>query len=267
MYEFHTDYKKYFDIQLANARQWVLPFVQQEKSQLAGLQLLEIGCGQGSLLRAFSEAGCICTGVEMFPLWLEKANEWLQPELISGKVRLINSNIYDVNAEKDLGTKFDIIILKDVIEHIHDQERLIGWMKYFLKPATAGRPGGIIFFGFPPWQMPYGGHQQMMQGWLGKTPYWHLLPMPLFKGLMKANKKYSEELVEIKETGISIERFERILKKTGYTILQHKHWLINPVYEYKFGWKPSVQFSLIKAIPFVRNFLTTAVYYIVTTDK
>ncbi len=260
MYEFHTDYKKYFDIQLANARRWVLPFVQQVKPHLAGMQLLEIGCGQGSLLRAFSEAGCKCAGVEMYPLWLEKANEWLQPELISGKVRLINSNIYDVDAEKDLGTKFDIIILKDVIEHIHDQEKLIGWMKNFLKP------GGIIFFGFPPWQMPYGGHQQMMQGWLGKIPYWHLLPMPIFKGLMKMNKQYSEDLVEIKETGISIERFEKIIGKTGYKILQQKHWLINPVYEYKFGWKPSVQFSLIKAIPFVRNFLTTAVYYIVAAE-
>ncbi len=260
MYEFHSDYKKYFDIQLNNARQWVLPFVEQVKKIEPGMQLLEIGCGQGSLLRAFSEAGCSCTGVEMYPLWLEKANEWLQPELASGKVRLIDSNIYDVDAEKDLGTKFDIIVLKDVIEHIHDQEKLISWMKNFLKP------GGIIFFGFPPWQMPYGGHQQMMQGWLGKTPYWHLLPMPLFKSLMKANKKYSEELVEIKETGISIERFEKILKRTGYKILEHKHWLINPVYEYKFGWKPRVQFQLIKSIPFIRNFFTTAVYYIITPD-
>ncbi|RYF91033.1 MAG: class I SAM-dependent methyltransferase [Chitinophagaceae bacterium] len=264
MYEFHTDYKKYFDIQLSNARQWVLPFVEQAKKIEPGMQLLEIGCGQGSLLRAFAEKGCICTGVEMYPLWLEKAKEWLQPELQSGAVKLIDSNIYDVDPEKDLGTKFDIIILKDVIEHIHDQQKLIGWMKHFLKPAINGKPGGVIFFGFPPWQMPYGGHQQMMQGWLGKTPYWHLLPMPLFKGLMKVNKQYSEDLVEIKETGITIERFENILRKTGYKVLQQKHWLINPVYEYKFGWRPRVQFALVKAIPFVRNFLTTAVYYIVT---
>jgi SAM-dependent methyltransferase len=258
MYEFHTDYKKYFDIQLSNARQWILPFVQEVKPIEAGIQLLEIGCGQGSVLRAFAEAGCICTGVEMYPLWLEKANEWLQPELASGKVRLINSNIYDIDAENDLGTKFDIIVLKDVIEHIHDQKKLIGWMKLFLKP------GGIIFFGFPPWQMPYGGHQQMLQGWLGKLPYWHMLPLPLFKGLLRVNKQYSEDLVDIKETGISIERFESILQKTGYQILKQKHWMINPVYEYKFGWKPRVQIGLIKAIPFVRNFFTTAVYYIIT---
>jgi hypothetical protein len=74
-------------------------------------------------------------------------------------------------------------------------------------------------------------------------------------------------MVEIKETGISIERFERILKKTGYKILLQKHWLINPVYEYKFGWKPRKQFSWIQSIPFVRNFFTTAVYYITSPIK
>ena len=256
MYDFHTDNKKYFEIQLSNVRQWIVPFVQQVKVIEPGMQLLEIGCGQGSLLRGFCEVGCNCTGVEMYPLWLEKATEWLQPEITAGKVRLINSNIYDVDAEKDLQTKFDIIVLKDVIEHIHDQEKLIAWMKNFL------RPEGIILFAFPPWQMPFGGHQQMLQGWLGKAPYWHLLPMPLFKKLLKINKQYSEDMVEIKETGISIERFERILKKTGYKILLQKHWLINPVYEYKFGWKPRKQFSWIQAIPFIRNFFTTAVYYI-----
>jgi SAM-dependent methyltransferase len=261
MLEFHTDYKRYFDLQLDNARNAVIPFIEEAKPLQQGMQLLEIGSGQGSLLRAFAERGVICTGVEMFPLWLEKAHEWLQPELAAGTIRLISSNIYDVDANKDLGTKFDIIVLKDVIEHIHDQEKLIGWMKSFLKP------GGIIFFGFPPWYMPYGGHQQMLNGWLGKTPYWHLLPWPVFKWLMKVNKQYSEDLVEIKETGISIERFEKIIKKTGYTIVRQKHWLINPVYEYKFGWKPKVQFGVIKALPFVRNFFTTAVYYIVRSEK
>ncbi len=267
MLEFHTDYKRYFDIQLDNSRQWIIPFVQNVKPLEPGMQMLEIGCGQGSLLKAFSEKGCICTGVEMFPLWLQKANEMLQPEISEGKVRIISSNIYDVDAEKDLGTAFDIIVLKDVIEHIHDQEKLIGWMKGFLKPAMAGRPGGIIFFAFPPWYMPYGGHQQVLKGWLSKTPWWHLLPWPMFKSLMKINKQYNEDLVEIKQTGISIERFKKILKRTGYKILKEKHWLINPVYQFKFGWKPREQIGLVKNIPFVRNFFTTAVFFIVAPEK
>ncbi len=261
MLEFHTDYKRYFDIQLENARRSVIPFIEQGKPLKPGMQLLEIGCGQGSLLRAFAEKGLQCVGVEMYPLWLEKANEWLQPELQSGQVRLISSNIYDVNPEQDLGTLFDVIVLKDVIEHIHDQPKLIAWMKTFLKPD------GVIFFAFPPWYMPYGGHQQVLHGWLGKTPYWHLLPMSVFKWLLKTNGHKPDDLVEIKETGISIERFERILQQTGYQKVKEQQWLINPVYEYKFGWKPKKQWGLVKALPFLRNFFTTCSYYLVAAQR
>jgi SAM-dependent methyltransferase len=261
MLEFHSDYKRYFDLQLQNARQSVLPFIEAAKPLQPGMQLLEIGSGQGSLLRAFAEKGLQCVGVEMYELWLTKANEWLQPELQAGTVRLISSNIYDVNPSSDLGTLFDVIVLKDVIEHIHDQPKLIAWMQTFLKPD------GVIFFAFPPWYMPYGGHQQVLHGWLGKCPYWHLLPMPIFKWLLKTTGNSVDELVEIKETGISIERFERMLKQTQYRVLKEQHWLINPVYQYKFGWKPRKQFGWMNAIPFVRNFFTTCSYYLVAPQK
>jgi SAM-dependent methyltransferase len=256
MLDFHTDYGRYFQMQYQNARTTVLPFLEQVKPLQPGMHLLEIGCGQGSLLKAFAEKGLQCVGVEMFPLWLQKAQLQLADELTQGRIKLLNSNIYDVNPESDFGTKFDLIVLKDVIEHIHDQGRLMAWMRGFLKPD------GVIFFAFPPWQMPYGGHQQVLPGWLGKVPYWHLLPMPLFKALLAANKMHAPELEEIKSTGISIERFERLAKKARYQIVKRQFWLINPVYQYKFGWKPRRQLGLIGQVPGVRNFFTTAVYYV-----
>jgi hypothetical protein len=72
-----------------------------------------------------------------------------------------------------------------------------------------------------------------------------------------------KELLEIKSTGISIERFERLVLKNNYTIEAKRHYLINPIYKYKFGWKPKEQFWLIKQIPFIRNFFTTCVYYVI----
>ena len=261
MLEFHTDYNRYFDIQLQNAEEFVIPFIQKYFEIRPGMDLLEIGCGQGSLLRAFAKMGCQCVGVEMYPLWIEKANQKLAPEIADGKIRIISSNIYDVEPGKDLGTLFDIVVLKDVIEHIHDQKKLISWMKTFLKP------GGVIFFGFPPWQMPYGGHQQVLPGILGKLPYWHLLPESAFNWVLKKSGHEKSEMAEIRETGISIERFQRLLKQTGFKVLGHVHWLLNPVYKYKFGWTPRKQFSLISGFPFLRNYLTTGVYYLVTPAK
>ncbi len=261
MLEFHTDHKRYFEIQLQNANDYVLPFIEKYFPVKPGMHVLEIGCGQGSLLKAFADRGCECVGVEMYPLWIEKANENLADYISLRKIRVIDRNIYDINPELDLGHLFDLVVLKDVIEHIHDQKRLIAWMKSFLKP------GGMVFFGFPPWQMPYGGHQQVLPGILGKTPYWHLLPMPVFKWILKKKGLEQSEMVEIKETGISIERFQRILIQTGYRIIGKQHWMLNPVYQYKFGWKPIRQFSLISSLPFIRNFLTTGVYYIVTPEN
>ena len=68
---------------------------------------------------------------------------------------------------------------------------------------------------------------------------------------------------EIRSTGISIERFERIHRKEGYGIKNKRYYLFNPIYEHKFGIKPKRQWSLISAIPFVRDFLTMGVYYTV----
>jgi len=109
--------------------------------------------------------------------------------------------------------------------------------------------------------MPFGGHQQICKSKISRLPYIHLLPGFLYKAILKNRKENVEEMMEIRETGISIERFERICREQGYTFLDMRHYLLNPIYEWKFGWKPRKQGALIKAIPFIRNFLTTCVYY------
>ncbi len=55
----------------------------------------------------------------------------LQMILKNGKLSFVTKDIYDTDVET-LGGKFDIIILKDVIEHIHDQEKLLARLKDFL---------------------------------------------------------------------------------------------------------------------------------------
>ncbi|WP_299106332.1 hypothetical protein, partial [uncultured Bradyrhizobium sp.] len=59
----------------------------------------------------------------------------------------------------------------------------------------------------------------------------------------------------------------RISQQTGYSILARKHYLINPIYQWKFGWKPRAQFRLITLIPYFRNFFTTCVYYLIRPKK
>lgn len=263
MFEFHTDRKRYFEMQVLNAEKYVIPFIEQSFPIKKEMRVLEIGAGEGGVLKAFINKGCTGVGVELDSSRVQDGNKWLKEDLESGKLRLMVSDIYDVNAE-DLGGSFDIIILKDVIEHIHNQSKLIERFHSFLKP------GGIIYFGFPPWQMPFGGHQQMCVHSLSKVPYIHLFPKFFYKKILQLFKEDQgtiDILLEVKETGISIERFERILKGKKYKIIGKTHYLINPIYEWKFGWKPKVQNGLLSKIPYLRNYFTTCVYYLVTPES
>jgi SAM-dependent methyltransferase len=240
-----------------------MPFIEHEVNITTGTRVLEIGCAEAGVLKAFTESGCICTGIELHNSRLDDARIFMKQELEAGKITFINRDIYDIDTEKDLLHKFDIIILKDVIEHIPHQEKFMARLHDFLNKE------GVVFFGFPPWQMPFGGHQQICSNkFLSLLPYYHLLPMFLYRFILKLFGEPEgkiHNLIEIKETGISIERFERICKKENYTILKKKFFLVNPIYEYKFGLKVREQFSFIAAIPWVRNFFTTAVYYLIRT--
>jgi hypothetical protein len=68
--------------------------------------------------------------------------------------------------------------------------------------------------------------------------------------------------MEIRDTGISVERFESIAKQTGYETVKRQLWLVNPVYENKFGYRARKQLPVLRSIPWVRNFFTTCAYYL-----
>lgn len=261
MFEFHADRKRYFEIQVLNAEQYVIPFIEEKFLLKPGMRVLEIGCGEGGVLKAFINKGCEGVGVEFDAPRIEDAKKFMPDDVAAGRVKFVIKDIYKVDTEKDFNGLFDIVVLKDVIEHIHDQAKLIGWMKNFLKP------GGIVFFGFPPWYMPFGGHQQVCKSKISRLPYIHLLPKFMYRWILKNRKENVAEMMEVRETGISIERFVRICKKQGYKILHNRHYFMNPIYQWKFGWKPRRQSIIIKAIPFVRNFFTTCVYYIIQIDN
>lgn len=261
MRDFHSDKPRYFDFTYRTARDYIIPFIEDKVRLTADKTILEIGSAEAGVLKAFTERGHKCIGIELMEHRVELAKKFLAEEVAKGLVQFISRDIYDIDPDKDLPHRFDVIILKDVIEHIPDQGRFIPRLRDFLNP------GGVIFFGFPPWQMPFGGHQQLCNGkFIGNLPWYHLLPMPLYMGVLKLFREPTvkrDALREIKQTGISIERFEKVVRKSGMTILSRKLWLFNPIYKYKFKLRPRRQAAFIAAIPWVRNFWSTAAYYLV----
>ncbi len=262
MFEFHKNKQIYFKQQTDNAAAYVLPFIESVLSLHKNMKVLEVGCAEAGVLKAFLDKGLSGVGVELVEYRATLAQEFLHKEIAEGKAHIISKNIYNESFAEEFASSFDIIVLKDVIEHIHDQERVMKRLKEFLKPE------GIIFFGFPPWQMPFGGHQQICKNKiLSKLPYYHLLPNFIYKALLKAGGESElnvSELLEVKQTGISIERFEHCVKNAGLKISKRTFFLINPIYKYKFGLQARIQSPIISSIPWIRNFFTTCVYYVVS---
>ena len=260
MQERHKNKQQYFNEQSITSKNFVVPFLADFIVFGSATTVLEIGCGEAGNLKPFLDIGCKCTGIDISCGRIELAKSFFADHPNYKNLELICEDIY----KTEPGRMFDVIIMRDVIEHIPDQEKFMGFVKSFLKP------GGKFFLAFPPWQNPFGGHQQICKSKiLSKLPWFHLFPWPVYKMVLKLFGESDgtiSGLKEIKETGISIERFERILKLENYRIDKRVFWFINPNYMTKFRLKPRKQSRLIYTVPWLRNFLTTAMYYVISKN-
>ena len=256
MHQRHHDKWQYFNEQAYTSKKYVIPYIEKHRKITQETTVLEIGCGEGGNLVPFMDLGCKITGIDLSTGKIKKGIEFFANHPNRKNLALIADNIYN---RKDLG-KFDVIILRDVIEHIPDQHFFMGYFKSFFHAES------VVYFGFPPWQNPFGGHQQMCHSRiLSQLPYFHLLPVPLYNGVLKLfgePESRIKDLLEIKKTGISIERFESTYRNNGFEALDKTLFLINPNYEVKFRLKPRQQIKAIGAIPWLRNYFTTCAYYL-----
>ena len=258
MHERHRNRRQYFNEQALTTRQFVIPYLQQSMDVTPATRIFEIGCGEGGNLVPFLELGCECVGVDLLQGKIDLGKEYLAEVIPDANVELVIQDIYDTSADR-LG-RFDLIMLRDVIEHIHDQERFLKMVHRFLAPS------GRIFFGFPPWRMPFGGHQQVCQSKLSKLPWFHLLPTGTYRKVLEMAGEAPaqiDDLVEIKETGISIDRFTKLIDRCGFRFEQKDLWLFNPNYQVKFGLTPRKLPAPLAALPWARDFYTTCVYALV----
>ena len=262
MQERHIKRDLYFEEQAYTTVTYVIPFIFGSMGIRPGTRVLEIGCGEGGNLRPFLEAGCDVTGVDILVEKIKNAENFFRDHPNKDRLKLIAGDIYDVGEK--LTEQFDLVYMRDVIEHIHDQERFLGFAGKFLKN------GARFFLGFPPWQNPFGGHQQVCRSkFLSRLPYFHLLPGSFYPRILKLFREppgLITDLLEIRDTGISIERFRRIIIKENYIIEKEVFYLFNPNYEIKFGLKPQIQTRLISGIPGLRNFLITSCYYLLSKN-
>jgi SAM-dependent methyltransferase len=259
MYDRHLNREKYFQEQSYTTEKYVIPFINQVFPVTSDISVAEIGCGEGGNLKPFLDIGCNVTGIDLAANKIANAVKFFENHPEKNNLTLIAEDIYKIDPDKVL--PFDLIMMRDTLEHIHDQDFFLEHLKKFIKPS------GKIFLAFPPWRMPFGGHQQMCENnFLSKLPYFHLFPNIIYTGILKSfgeSEAKVKGLLEIKETGISISRFRKILNKRNYKINKEIFYLINPNYEIKFKSKPR-KLPEILNIPLLKDFLITTYYCIIS---
>lgn len=195
----HSDKERYFKEQGYTTEKYVIPFLEKVVNINSNTKVLEIGCGEAGNLKPFLDRGCKCVGIDLNGGKIEKGKEFFASHPNFSNLELIVKDIYDMT---DFSVKYDIVMLRDVIEHIHNQDVFIRFMQNFMHKKS------VVFFAFPPWQNPFGGHQQLCRSKIvSNLPYFHLLSVSLYKLILKVfaeSEATIHELLEIKETGIRL---------------------------------------------------------------
>ncbi|MFA7115628.1 MAG: class I SAM-dependent methyltransferase [Bacteroidales bacterium] len=283
MQERHIDRKEYFEELSKTSEKYYYPYIKRFMSgnnaiSNVVLSVLEIGCGEGGNLLAFARRGWKTVGVDFsenkivngtkcfeslgYPIsnditdLQEEGNISKKDKRVSLNVKTVHLIASDIFNIQDFSYKFDLILVHDVIEHIFDKKTFLKNAYSFLKDS------GLLFIGYPVWQMPFGGHQQMSKSkFVSHCPFIHLLPQKLYRSLLKIVGEPSnkvKDFIDIKETGIGIEPMLKLVKNADFKILDSKYYFINPHYEVKFHIHPRVLFPIISGIPYFRNIFTTS---------
>ncbi len=254
MQERHNNRRLYFDELAETCRSYFMPYISRWHEVRPGTSVLEIGCGEGGNLLPFAEAGAVVKGIDIASCRIEQARRFFSEE--QAECSFICCDIFGHQSTD----KYDIIICHDVLEHLGDKERLLSLVRSSLKD------GGIAFMSFPAWQMPFGGHQQISRSrFLSHLPFVHLLPLPLYKRIIRWSGESDDcrdELLSIRETRITVEAFERLVGRSQMTILDRTLYLINPHYEVKFGLTPRKLPQLLSRVPYLRDVLSSSCFYL-----
>lgn len=259
MQERHRNRKRYFEELAATSERYFIPYIRQWHAINAYTEILEIGCGEGGNLLPFVRMGCNVTGIDISETRIHEARTFFGQAGAKGEFTTLD--FFRLN---ESNRKYDVILCHDVFEHIGDKETFLERLPRFLKAQ------GVVFIAFPAWQMPFGGHQQICRSPIAsRLPFIHLLPLRLYQSLLRLLGEEGNcirELMEIKETRVTVEAFERLIEKSNLRITDRQLWLINPHYEIKFGLSSRRLNSLIAQIPYVRNFVASACFYMLAVD-
>ena len=220
-----------------------------------GLKVLDVGCGDGGFVSVFGEAGAIAAGVEV------KDFGWPKTDKVSYFVQDVTAP----DATAKLGTNYDLIILRDVIEHIPLHKK-----KYFLKSLqNFAHSRTRLMVTFPPFYSPFGLHQQVFcTSILRKVPFLSCLPKPLLRIVLTSFRESAEtreKLIEIQDCRMTIGKFMKLVHQLRFSIDKEKYFQVRPSHEIRYGWQ--MRETRMNNIPLLREVLILGTVYLLDVNS
>lgn len=228
---------------------YLIPYFENLIPDLAEKKILEIGCAEGGFLDVFDEYGYNVSGIELSPNRAQIAKK-NNPNL-----KIIVGDITDENIVNQIDSSFDLIVLRDVIEHIPNRKKMFENIDKLLKNY------GYLYITFPPKYSSFSGHQQNGASLIKYIPYIQFLPnwfIRLCGRFFKERQNLISAVILNFKNGLTIKEFKKYLKMYNLTPIKKDLFIIRPIYKTRYNLNP----LKIPHIPILNEFLTFGCEYL-----
>jgi len=130
--------EKHFHEQKQYTKDYLLPYFKKHIIEFHKKKILEVGCAEGGLLEILQSIGMDVCGVELSQ---ERADLAKQKD---ESLNVLVGDITDPKLPEILKEKFDVIVMREVIEHVADKHAAFNNLDKLLNE------NGFLFISFPP---------------------------------------------------------------------------------------------------------------------
>ena len=254
--EWDEYYRRY---QTVLAEAYLIPILRRWRVDLEDRKILEVGCGDGGCGAALARAGGRVYSMDIDERLVKIAAAFNQRDNLD--LPVVQGDVNDRDSPVYRNGPFDIILLRDVVEHLPDLVTALSILRDQLSSD------GVLFIVFPPYYSPYGAHQQILPrkkiGFVpvNKLPYIQLLPDRLFLPLISGDGPAPREVRSLRNIRLTLRKFEAKARAAGLIVRHRRHYLSRPTFALRYG-LPVMGASILGRMPLLSELIVTAGYYL-----
>lgn len=247
----------YWNYQYQLAESALVPCLKDWEVWRNGLRILDVGCGDAGASCALAEAGADVHALDVEPRRLSTARERARARGLEFPIEV--ADITDPSTLEPFSGPYDLVLFRDVLEHIPDIDAA-------LRECTARlAEGGAILVIYPPYWSVYGGHQQTLDvrpisgvRW-AKLPFMHWLPEGLWEALARrggVGEQQWDDVATVRRAGLTIQGVARRGAAHGLRVHRARRYLLRPTFRLRYG-LPVLGAGLLGRVPGLREVLVT----------